>query len=235
MKILFVLHADFERPGAIEIWANEHGFETKYCRPFAGDTTPSVGEFDWLIMMGGPQSPLKLDQYPYLRSEIELTKQALLSGKVVLGFCLGAQVIGEALGARTMRSPNKEVGVFPIQLTEKGSEDPILKGLPKEFPVVHWHSDMPGLTKDALILAESDGCPRQIIKYSERAYGFQCHPEPSRDDVEGMTLSCEADLKPGPFIQSKDKFLSSDFISINKKMHSILNNLFELHETSIKR
>lgn len=235
MKILFILHADFERPGAIATWAKNHDFETKYSRPFLGETLPHVDEFDWLIMMGGPQSPLELDLHPYLRSEIKLTKEALLSNKVVLGFCLGAQIIGEALGARTMRSPNKEVGVFPIQLTSEGYSDPLLEGLPREFPVVHWHNDMPGLTKDARILATSEGCPRQIVKYSERAYGFQCHPEPSREDVEGMTLSCEADLKPGPFVQEKEEFLSSDFVSINKTMHDILDNLLELQKPSVIR
>lgn len=160
MKIQFVLHAEFEQPGAIDAWVNQKGFEAKYCRPFAGESIPATDCFDWLVVMGGPQSPLEIEAFPYLKDEIELIRQSLLADKSILGFCLGAQLIGEALGAPTERSPQKEVGVFPIQLTEAGYKDPLLLGISKEIPVVHWHNDMPGLTKEASVLAISEGCPR---------------------------------------------------------------------------
>jgi GMP synthase - Glutamine amidotransferase domain len=40
--------------------------------------------------------------------------------KAVLGVCLGSQLIGEALGAKFGHSPEKEIGKFPIMLTEEG-------------------------------------------------------------------------------------------------------------------
>ncbi|NGX58188.1 MAG: hypothetical protein K940chlam3_01093 [Chlamydiae bacterium] len=228
MKIQFVLHADFEQPGVIATWANQKGFETKYCRPFLGETIPTIHEFDWLVVMGGPQSPLKLETYPFLRNEIELIKQALLANKTVLGFCLGAQLLGEAFDAPTERSPHKEVGVFPIELTEEGCSDPLLQGIPRKLSVVHWHNDMPGLTQESRALAVSDGCPRQIIRYSKRAYGFQCHLETTRQDIEEMIEHSENDFVPGKYIQSKSDFLASDFSSINAVMDHILERLLIL-------
>ena len=224
MKIQYILHADFELPGIIEVWAKKNKFKQAFCRPFAGEKLPTHESYDLLIVMGGPQSPLEIDEAPYLADEIALIRATLKAEKPVLGFCLGAQLIGEALGGRTERSPNKEVGVFPIELTQEGRADPLLAGLPSTFSVVHWHNDMPGLTKDAKILATSKGCPRQIVRYSSLAYGFQCHPEPMKQNIETMIEHCPNDLSPGKFVQSAIEFLAQDFDGINEVMVQILNN-----------
>jgi GMP synthase (glutamine-hydrolysing) len=46
---------------------------------------------------------------------------------------LGAQLIGEALGAKTERSPEKEVGVSPIQLTPEAQSNFLLYGQINHF------------------------------------------------------------------------------------------------------
>lgn len=229
MKIQYILHADFETPGIIHKWAKQNQCSENICCPFAGDALPDPENFDLLIIMGGPQSPLDIDEAPYLSDEIILIKSALQMGIPILGFCLGAQLIGEALGARTEHSPHKEVGVFPIQLTKEGIKDSLLESLPPKFPVVHWHNDMPGLTAEAKILAFSEGCPRQIIRYLPSAYGFQCHPEPTKKNIETMIQSCPEDLKPGRFVQSIPEFLANDFDSINRMMIQIMDNLVTSH------
>jgi len=227
MKIQYIIHADFELPGIIESWAEQNRFTQKFSRPFAGESLPSSQEFDLLILMGGPQSPLDMNNAPYLKNEIFLIEQAIKMEIPVLGFCLGAQLIGEALGARTEHSPHKEVGVFPIELTEEGLQDSLLVGLPRKFSVVHWHNDMPGLTQDAKILATSQGCPRQIIRYAPMVYGFQCHPEITKKNMQTMIKHCSADLAPGLFVQKKDELLSSDFETINHFMVHILDNFLK--------
>lgn len=128
MRIQYIIHADFELPGIIEEWVKQNGFKEKFCRPFAGEKIPDPNEYDILMLMGGPQSPLNITESPYLKDEIYLIEQTIKAQVPVLGFCLGAQLIGEALGARTEQSPNKEVGIFPIELTKEGCADPILKG-----------------------------------------------------------------------------------------------------------
>ncbi|MDP1834361.1 MAG: homoserine O-succinyltransferase [Chlamydiales bacterium] len=225
MKIQFVIHADFELPGIIDIWAKESGFTTNICRPFAGEQLPVVSDFDWLIVMGGPQTPLEPERYPYLIKEIALIRQSVEADKTVLGFCLGAQLIGEAFGARTERSPNKEVGIYPIHLTEEGKQDPLLQGMPSTFSVMHWHNDMPGLTAASKVLAVSDGCPRQIIRYGEKVYGFQCHPESTLSDIKNMIANCADDLVPARYVQTAEEILSGDYVTINKHMVAILESL----------
>lgn len=226
MKILYILHADFETPGILEHWAKSNHFIEATCRPFAGETIPSPSDFDFLILMGGPQSPLNLKESPYLVDEFSLIKESVQQEKPILGFCLGAQLIGEAFGARTMKSPFKEVGAFPIELTEEGLCDPILRNWPKTLSVVHWHNDMPGLTAEAKILAASKGCPRQIIRYAPSIYGFQCHPEPTKTNMEEMIKHCPQDLDPGRYVQTAEEFLKHDFETMNKRMIQFMDHFY---------
>lgn len=228
MEILFVLHAHFELPGILESWARDKGFKLSYCSPFAGEDLPKKSNLacDWIISMGGPQSAaLDLSHYSYLNNEIDLIRNALQAHIPVLGFCLGAQLIGEALGARTERSPHKEIGIHPISLTEEGTRDPLLEGLPNTFLVPHWHSDMPGLTKESKILATSSGCPRQIIRYLPHAYGFQCHPEMTQHVARELIKNCPEDFTSEDYVQTPEKILSYDFYALNNKhMTRILDN-----------
>ncbi len=225
MRIHIILHASFEKPGAIETWANKSGHVLSATHTYRGEQLPALSEIDFLIIMGGPQSALKLDKYPYLRDEIALTKMAIDQKKIVLGICLGAQIIGESLGAKTEHSPNKEIGVFPIQLSDDGTNDFIFGKLPTTFDVMHWHNDMPGVPADAVILASSEGCPRQVIRYKERVYGLQCHMEMTNELIRKMTEHCAEDLKPGKYIQDGEKMLAVNMSEINEKLFIILDQL----------
>lgn len=231
MNILCITHADFETPGIIEDWAKQRGHGFTICRPYQGENCLNTAAFDFLIVMGGPQSPLELEKDPYLKDEIALITQAISEDKIVLGFCLGAQLIGEALGGTTTCSPEKEVGVYPLSLTEEGLNDPLLEGFPRSFPAIHWHNDMPGETRDSVILAFSQGCPRQIVRYAPKVYGFQCHLEITREGIQEMIEECPGDLKPSRFTQTSDELLEQDYGAVNQLMIKILDRLLTLEST----
>jgi len=228
MNILCVIHADFETPGVIETWAYDKGYTFQISKPYKGDKLPNASNFDFLIVMGGPQSPLNLDESPYLIDEINLIKESIQQNKRILGFCLGAQLIGESLGAKTERSPEKEVGVYPVTLTEKGLQDPLLQEFSQSFPVIHWHNDMPGLLDHSTLLGYSEGCPRQIIRYKPLAYGFQCHLEITLDGIKTMIDAVPEDLKPSMFTQTKEELITQNYTSINNMMRKILDKFVEL-------
>ncbi len=227
MNILCITHADFESPGVIHTWADANHFNFTIVSPYKNESLPPTNTFDSLVIMGGPQDAGagNRDEYPYLKGEIELIQNSLAENKAIIGFCLGAQLIGEALGAKTERSTHKEVGVYPITLTEDGLKDPLLKDLGESFDVIHWHNDMPGLTPDATLLAYNEGCPRQIIRYKSNVYGFQCHLEMTKENIQGMIDAVPQDLKPSQFTQTKEQLLSNDYPAINKRMFHILDKL----------
>lgn len=228
MQFHAIIHAPFETLGAIENWILEKGHSLSVTHSYQGEQLPEPSQFDFLILMGGPQSPLQLDKFPYLAHEIELCKKAIQANKIVLGICLGAQIIGESLGAKTGQSPNKEIGVYPIQVTKEGELDPLFKQFPKQFAVMHWHNDMPGLTKETVLLAQSEGCPRQAFRYGDRVYGFQFHLEMTSELVNGMIKHSEPIL-PGRYVQSASELMQANFSPINQKIYLALDYLADIN------
>lgn len=225
MNILCVMHADFEKPGIIESWAKSNRHKFTIVKPYKGENCLETPSYDFLVILGGPQSPLEIEKAPYLKDEIQLIKTAVDQNKTILGICLGAQLIGEALGSKTEKSPNKEVGVFPIFFTKEGMDDPLLKDMSTRLDVIHWHNDMPGETKDSTLLAFSEGCPRQIVRYGKKIYGFQCHLEITLSGIKEMVKACPEDLKATPFTQSKKDLLAQDYDKINDALNTILSRL----------
>tara|TARA_R110000868_G_scaffold357206_1_gene618650 strand:- start:794 stop:1393 length:600 start_codon:yes stop_codon:yes gene_type:complete len=194
-------------------------------KPYSGEKLPDINKFDMLVVMGGPQSPIEIEKSPYLHGEIELIKQALKQKKRMIGVCLGAQLIAEALGAKTERSPNKEIGMYPVELLADAADDPVFGDFPANFDVMHWHSDMPGIADGMHLLGKSEGCPRQIFRYSDRVYGFQCHFELTKELVEGMVKHCGNDLKAGKYVMTPEQLMAIDYSNINTQMDKVLDYL----------
>lgn len=225
------MHESFESPAAIEIWAKERGHKISYTKLYEGGIFPETYDFDFLVIMGGPQSPeTTVQECPHFDAEKEIAfiKKAIEQDKVLLGVCLGAQFIGEALDAKFDHSPNREIGVFPVTLTSDGKEDPIFKNFPEKFMVGHWHGDMPRLTPESKILAVSKGCPRQVVRYTPKVYGFQCHFEFNKDAIDGMIENNSHELedyKNLPYIQTAEQLKSYDYSEMNKMLFIFLDTI----------
>src|SRR5581483_2559949 len=126
--------------------------------------------------------------------------------------------------------PNREIGAYPLELLEAAKHDPVFSQFPDTFDVMHWHNDMPGIPEGGVLLAKSEGCPRQIFRYGGRIYGFQCHFELTTELVEGLIKNCPADLKAGPYIRSTKEMMDTHYTAINLKLDSVLNYLASLPE-----
>ena len=87
---------------------------------------------------------------------------------------------------------------------------------------------MPGLTPDAVILAESDGCPRQIVRYGKYIYGFQTHMEFNHEIISHGLENCIEDLSlPGPYIQTKEELLAFDYTEMKRMLSGFLDAMTE--------
>jgi len=230
MNIHFIQHETYEAPGAYLNWAESRNHEITFSKVYENEALPdSANSIDMLIVMGGPQSSnTTLEECPHFNAEAEiaLIQKCISAGKAVVGVCLGSQLIGEALGANFGHSPEKEIGVFPITLTEEGLTDEKINHFGKSLKVGHWHNDMPGLTKESKVLAFSEGCPIQIVSYSDLVYGFQCHMELTTE-VVSLLIESETDLlaksKKHQFIQNPQEILSHDFTEMNEKLFQFLD------------
>lgn len=229
MKILIITHASFEKAGSIKTWAEMHGHQMVEVKPYEGEMLPEVKDYDLIVVMGGPQSPLTIEETPYLKDEIQLLVQAIKLNKKIIGVCLGAQLIGEALGAKTEKSPNREIGNYQIVLLQDAKDDVIFSKFSQKFAVMHWHNDMPGIPDGAILLAASDGCPRQIYRYGDRVYGFQCHFELTKDLVVEMIKHCHEDIKAGGrYVMTPEELINVNYDPINEKLNSVLDYLSAL-------
>ena len=233
MRIHFVVHESFEAPGAFEEWAKDRGHEIGHSRLDAGDTLPGTTDpIDMLIVMGGPQTPdTTTAECPHFDAlaERRLIAACVDADRAVIGVCLGAQLVGEALGARFERSPETEIGSFPITLTADGLASDRFAGFERTFDVGHWHNDMPGLTEASKVLATSAGCPRQIVEYGPFSYGFQCHMEFNPAVVERL-IEHSADelvslLLQGRFVQQPEELLGNGYDAMNDTLFSFLDRL----------
>ena len=234
MKVHFVLHETFEVPGAYLKWARERGHQVTTTKVYDSEVLPeSVDEIDFLIVMGGPQSPDEdREAFPYYdpQAEIQLIQKAIKSDRYIVGVCLGAQLLSVAYGAEYEHSPEREIGVFPITLTEAGLEDEHVKVLGPTLITGHWHGDMPGLSEDAVVLATSQGCPRQIIRFSPKHYAFQAHLEFDPEAVDLLIAADGEDVLEEQsqnlnFVQQPDVIRNYDYREMNAKLYAFLDSL----------
>ncbi len=107
--------------------------EYRYVRPFAGEPIPKdLSGWDGLIAMGGSMSANDGERLGFIADELRLLTKMLEAGMPALGICLGAQLIAKAAGAEVTAGEEKEIGWYPLTLTEEGEKDrhPPRRGLP---------------------------------------------------------------------------------------------------------
>lgn len=235
MYIHFIIHESFEGRGAFEQWARRNHFQQSSTCLYQGDALPLNINFDLLVILGGPQSPLTtLEECSYFNvdNEIAFIKKSIEVGKAVVGICLGAQLIGEALGATFEQSPFKEIGYFPIKMAPAAKQHDLLKHFKAVEEVGHWHNDMPGLLPSSKVLASSVGCPRQIIEYADLVYGFQCHLEFTASSIPELI---EAAYEPKlssiePWVQEAEKIIQIDTTTMNDLLFIFLDALMRRYQ-----
>ena len=234
MRVHFILHETFEVPGAYLKWALERGHQITSTKVYEKEPLPeTIDGIDFLIVMGGPQSPDEdRENFPYYdpKAELSFMKEAIAADIYIVGVCLGAQLLSVAYGAKYEHSPEREIGVYPVTLTMQGLTDSHVSLFEKTLETGHWHGDMPGLTEDAVVLATSQGCPRQIIRFSPKHYAFQAHLEFDPDAVELLIAADgEEQLREQSekftFVQTPEELRRNDYSEMNAKLYAFLDSL----------
>ena len=105
--------------------------------------------------MGGPISVYDDSDYPFIQDELALLQTRIKSGLPTLGICLGAQLIAKALGANVYTGSVKEIGWFPIALTEMGQSNYFRHLGEDNMPLFHWHGDTFDLPAGAVLQAST--------------------------------------------------------------------------------
>ena len=227
MKVHFIQQDPWVTPGEYLSWAQRNGCEVAYTRCWRHEAVPLRADADLLVVLGGHQNPAMTRaecDYFDAAGECALIREYIRVGRMVVGVCLGAQLVGEALGAAYAHSPEREIGTVTARPTEAGRADPFLKAFPDSFDAGEWHNDMPGLTPNAAVLAGSDGCPRQIVRYGRYVYGFQTHMEFTPEIIAAGIEDAGGEIRQqGRFIRSAAELLACDYTGMNRLLSSFLD------------
>ena len=194
MRVHVLQHVPFEGLGIIEQWLISRQAEVTYTRFFESPILPECTEVDFVIALGGPMSVNDEHEYPWLGAEKRFIAEAIAAGCAVLGICLGAQLMANALGARVYPGQEKEIGWFPVVAE---AHDRAAFAFPEQALVFHWHGETFDLPAQAQHLASGAACPHQAFQIGARAIGLQFHLEMTPQSVDTIVRHCHAELTSG--------------------------------------
>ena len=213
----------------MESWFVSQGWAVSRTRLFANERLPDPKDFDWLVIMGGPMGVYDDGRYPWLVKEKRFIEAALGRNIPVLGICLGAQLLADVLGARVSRNEYKEVGWFPVSLTDLGRQSRLISGFPDQFTAFHWHGDVFHTPEGADSLAISEACANQIFA-CDKILGLQFHLETLPTNAMDLCIHCKDELASAPFVQPAEAILSNatHYWAIHDLMRQLLGNMAAL-------
>jgi GMP synthase-like glutamine amidotransferase len=228
MRLQWFQHVPFEDLANIDPWATAHGFEVRGTRLFDGEEPSPGAEFDWLVVMGGSMNIYEEDRYPWLAAEKLAIERAVRAGAVVVGVCLGAQLLADVLGGIVVRNPVPEIGWFPVRLTDAGRESTVFGALPDTFDAFHWHGDVIRSPGDAVVTAVSDVCPVQAFELDGLVFGLQFHLESTEESIDRLIGNAAGDLVDVPTVQQPREMRGrhGELAAIETSMTTLLDAVF---------
>ena len=179
MRVLVFQHIACEHPGILRDFMAEDGIEWQAVELDEGEPIPDLGGFDVLISMGGPMDVWQKDAHPWIAAELAAILEWVGEARrPFLGFCLGHQLLAEALGGEVGPAAQPEIGVMPVRLTAAGRRSPFLREVPEEFPCLQWHgAEVLRAPEGAEILISSPACAVNALSYEDHAFSVQFHVE----------------------------------------------------------
>lgn len=179
MRVLVLQHIACEHPGIFRDFWEADGVEWLAVELDEGEPIPHPDGYDVLVSMGGPMDVWQKDQHPWIAAELAAIREWVVDcRRPFLGFCLGHQLLAEALGGEVGPAAQPEIGVMPVQLTDAGRRSGFLRDVPGEFLCLQWHSaEVIRPPPGAEVLASSPACAVNAMSWAECAFSIQFHVE----------------------------------------------------------
>lgn len=209
MRVHFLQHVECDGPGNIRQILKSRNHTQTSTRLYLDEAFPPMGDFDWLIILGGDMGVHDEDTFAWLSREKTFIKAAIKANKRILGICLGAQLIAHVLGAMVRKSQHQEIGWFPITPLAGIKETLLSDVITGSMQAFHWHQDTFDIPDGAIAIAESKACHHQGFVYGRRVVGLQFHLEITREAASDFLEDCGQSMKKGPYIQPSSEILSN--------------------------
>jgi GMP synthase (glutamine-hydrolysing) len=178
-KILVFQHVASEPLGHLDRQLRESGVRIRYVNfgrePHA---EPDVRRYDGLVVLGGPMNVDQSDHLPHLRTEMAAIREAVTAGKPMLGICLGAQLLSEAMGGNVHPNHVPEIGWYQLHTLKAAHDDRLFRHFEhRPHFVFQWHAYTFAPPPGAVPLAWTRNCRNQAYRLGESAWGLQFHLE----------------------------------------------------------
>lgn len=177
-RVLVFQHLAVEHPGIFRDFLAADGHVMDVVELDEGGVIPPLEGYDALWVMGGPMDVWEEAAHPWLAAEKAAIRAAVGQHRLpYLGFCLGHQLLGEAMGGRVGLAAQGEVGIMPVHL-DADHDSPFLRGLPPAPEVLQWHgAEVSAAPPAARVLAHSPRCAVQAMSIGTHAFSMQFHVE----------------------------------------------------------
>lgn len=209
MRLHSLQHVPFEDLAAISDWTTERHHSVSVTHLFQNEPLPEITDFDVLVVLGGPMNVSDEAEFPWLSEEKRFIEKAIRAEKKILGICLGSQLLADVLGARVFRNEHKEIGWFPVELTQDAQTSPLFADFSPVFTPFHWHGDTFDLPSGAIHIGYSPACRQQAFTFGNNVVGLQFHLESTPTAVARMIDHERDDMTAGPYVQSETEILNA--------------------------
>lgn len=227
MRIHYIQNHSLSGLGMIRPWMLEQGHAVTGTVMGIDALFPTMDDFDLLIVLGGTMGAYEEAAYPWLITEKEFIREAVKHKKLVLGICLGAQLIADALGGKAYPHTHKEIGWCNIALHKQAAAVPLLQGLPESFTAFQFHGDTFLPPEGAVVLAGNEACANQLFVYNEHVVGVQFHPEYDEQIISKLMRYSHSKLVAGLYEQEASSWLNQEEHKKNMKafLYTLLGNM----------
>ena len=178
-KILVFQHVASEPLGHLDPLLRQSGVRIRYVNfgrePHA---EPDVRRYDGLVVLGGPMNVDQAHELPHLRTEMAAIREVVQAGKPMLGICLGAQLLAEAMGGKVTPNRVPEIGWYRLHTRAGAHEDRLFRHFERRARYVfQWHAYTFAPPPGSLPLAWTRNCRNQAYRLGDAAWGLQFHLE----------------------------------------------------------
>ena len=206
MKLLVLQHSPWEGPGAIlKRTARRHRLTITIARAWE-EPLPDFREYDGLLLLGGGANVDQEGQYPFLAREKRMLREAVDADTPCLGFCLGHQLLADALGATIGPNFCTSIGFVSGHLTHDGREHPVFRGLGPVLPLFKWHGQtvLEPVPKHLVVLMTSAECQVEAFSVAGRPHLVGLQFDNHAAAAEDVSLWLQKDQKWLSSIRDQD-------------------------------
>ena len=143
----------------------------------------NIADHDAFLITGSAAGTY--DDHPWIGRLSELVRDIHAAGKPLVGICFGHQIIADALGGASGKSPKGwGLGVRRASVVDA---PPWLEDLGDSFDLLYVHQDQVTAMPDgAALVARSNFCPIAAYTVGDQVFCIQGHPEFTAETVDAI-------------------------------------------------